>query len=168
MISEVISHEGFGFNPVIVFNPDNYSTYNSYTDPKSDEDRNINKLLDQLAKFYTEDKIKEIVENNQDVDFEERYDSQLKLYAADKDANIILGPKMGIYLENTPTVITSNLPVIHTTFAACNIFAEALLDLYGGKSAQTVFNVQAVAKYLNWYNENSFYGFSNFKAYELF
>ena len=100
MISEVISHEGFGFNPVIVFNPDNYSTYNSYTDPKSDEDRNINNLLDQLAKFYTEDKVKELVENNQDVDFEERYDSQLKLYTADKDANIIIGPKMGIYLAN--------------------------------------------------------------------
>lgn len=168
MISEVISHEGFGFNPVIVFNPDTYSTYNRYTDPKSDKDRNIDKLLDQLAKFYTEDKIKEIVENNQDVDFEERYDSQLKLYTADKDANIIIGPKMGIYLANTPTVITGNLPVIHTTYAACNIFAEALLDLYGGQSAKTVFNVQGVAKYLNWYNENNFYGFSDFKAYELF
>lgn len=168
MISEVISHEGFGFNPAIVFNQDNYSTYNRYTDPKSNEDRKIKDLLDQLAKFYTEDKIKEIVENNQDIDLEEHYDSQLKLYTADEDANTILGPKTGIYLANTPTVITGNLPVIHTTYAACNIFAEALLDLYGGKSAQTVFNVQAIAKYLNWYNENSFYGFSDFKAYELF
>ena len=168
MISEVISHEGFGFNPTIVFNSDNYSTYNRYTNPKSDEDRKIKDLLNQLAKFYTEDKVKEIVENNQDVDFEERYDSQLKLYTADEDANTILGPKTGIYLANTPTVITGDLPVIHTTYAACNIFAEALLGLYGGQSAQTVFNVQAIAKYLNWYNENSFYGFSDFKAYELF
>lgn len=168
MISEIISHEGFGFNPAIVFNQDSYSTYNRYIDPKSDEDRNINNLLDQLAKFYTEDKVKEIVENNQDVDFEERYDSQLKLYTADEDANTILGPKTGIYLENTPTVITGDLPIIHTTYAACNIFAEALLGLYGSKSTQTVFNVQAIAKYLNWYNENSFYGFSDFKAYELF
>lgn len=168
MISEVISHEGFGFNPAIVFDQDNYSTYNRYTNPKFDKDHKIKDLLDQLANFYTENKIKELVENNQNIDFEDHYDSQLKLYAADEDANTVVGPKMGIYLENTPTVITGDLPVIHTTYAACRIFAEALLSLYGGKSAQTVFNVQGIAQYLNWYNENSFYGFNDFKAYELF